>query len=107
MPQQSERLGQLANRLRRQGSGLAECDQRGAGFAVQHLGHPRGLAQQQVLRDEFEVDQPAAPVAQIPGRRPRPALGDPAPHVRDIDDQALRVARLPQRRLDRRRSPLA
>ena len=34
-------------------------------------GVPRRLAQHQVLHDEFEIDQPAAPVAQIPRRGAR------------------------------------
>ena len=46
--------------LRREDPGLAQRLQRLGGGATQDLWRRSGLAQHQVLRDEFEVDQPAA-----------------------------------------------
>ena len=107
MAQQGEGVAQLARPLRRQSAGRAERLQRRVGVAPQHLGRPRRFAQHQVLHQEFEIHEPAAPVAQIPRRGTRGAFGDAAAHVGDFGDEPLLVARRGQRRRDRRGDTLA
>ena len=92
MAQQRQRFEQLAARLWWQRSRLAEFPQCRCGAAAHDLRRRRGLTQHQVLHDEFEVQQPARTVLEVPGRGPRVLLRDAPSHVGDIGHEAPGVA---------------
>ena len=93
LAQQSQRIAQFMLGLRREDPGLAQRLQRLGGGAMQDLRRRSGLAQHQVLHDEFEVDQPAGAVFEIPRRGSRVLGGDAPPHLGDVDQQATWVTR--------------
>ncbi len=47
----------------------------------------------QVLGDEFDIDQPAAMMFHVPAAFALVLPGDTQPHVGDVDDQPVGIAR--------------